>query len=243
EGVFRSANPGRYFATGSATLSLPSSCNMRIAAPVTGFVIEAIQKSASGVIGLFAATSAMPVLSRWRSLSFVTTAVTAPEISFLAIISCMAAPIPGSFGPSANAGSAEHRAAENTRLESWECLVFILECCPARQIDQDRRFDADLGSHLRKREYKVGCQRQEGVLKKRLKAEVDCARAHDCSISLRNPTPKRPIERSTFELLPTRLARALASVYGLRNSTWPYDQKRVSVGSSSSTCSAQNRHL
>ena len=64
EGVFRFANSGRYFATGSATLSLPSSCSIRIAAPVIGFVIEAIQKSVSGVIGRFAATSASPVLSR-----------------------------------------------------------------------------------------------------------------------------------------------------------------------------------
>ena len=58
DGVFRLANSGRYFATGSATLSLPSSCSIRIAAPVIGFVIEAIQNSVSGVIGRFAATSA-----------------------------------------------------------------------------------------------------------------------------------------------------------------------------------------
>src|SRR6266540_773978 len=190
EGVFRSANPGKYFATGSAMLSLPSSCNMRIAAPVTGFVIEAIQKSVSDVIGLFAATSAKPVVSRWRSLSFVTTTVTAPAISFFAIISCIAAPMPGSFGPSASAGRAAHRAAASARMASWrhggserefkngsrrreeadfgaknnsaslprrlrllgrllnsplESLVFIVECCPARAIDLDRRFDADLG--------------------------------------------------------------------------------------------------
>ena len=61
EGVFRLANSGRYFATGSATFSLPSSCSIRIAAPVIGLVIEAIQKSVSGVIGRFAATSAKPV--------------------------------------------------------------------------------------------------------------------------------------------------------------------------------------
>src|SRR5213078_3574648 len=51
EGVLRLANSGRYFATGSATLSLPSSCNMRIAVPVIGFVIEAIQNSVSGDVG------------------------------------------------------------------------------------------------------------------------------------------------------------------------------------------------
>src|SRR3989449_10617619 len=100
---------------------------MRIAVPVIGFVIEAIQKSVSGVIGLFATTSAKPVVSRWRSLSLVTTTVTAPAISFFAIISCIATPIPGSFGPSANAGRAAHRAAASARLARWACLVFILE--------------------------------------------------------------------------------------------------------------------
>src|SRR5438093_12909728 len=102
---------------------------MRIAVPVIGFVIEAIQKSVSGVIGRFAATSAKPVLSRWRSLSLVTTTVTAPAISFFTIISCIAAPIPESFGPSANAGSAAQRAAASTMLARWRqgCLVFILE--------------------------------------------------------------------------------------------------------------------
>jgi hypothetical protein len=50
EGVFKLANSGRYLATGSATLSLPSSCNMRIAVPVIGFVIEAIQTTVSSVI-------------------------------------------------------------------------------------------------------------------------------------------------------------------------------------------------
>ena len=53
DGVFRLAKPGRYFATGSVTLSLPSSCSIRTAAPVIGLVIDAIQNSVSGVIGRF----------------------------------------------------------------------------------------------------------------------------------------------------------------------------------------------
>ena len=64
EGVFKAVNSGRYFATGSATDSLPSSCSISTATPVTGLVIEAIQNSASGVIGRFAATSAKPMDSR-----------------------------------------------------------------------------------------------------------------------------------------------------------------------------------
>ena len=64
DGDFRFANSGRYFATGSATFSFPSSWSIRIAAPVIGFVIEAIQNSVSGDTGFFVATSAKPVLSR-----------------------------------------------------------------------------------------------------------------------------------------------------------------------------------
>ena len=85
---------------------------MRTAAPVTGFVMDAIQNSESGVIGRFEATSEKPVASRCRTLFLATTAVTAPEISFFAIISCMAAPMPGSFGSSAKAVS----AAESARM-------------------------------------------------------------------------------------------------------------------------------
>ena len=51
---------------------------MRIATPVTGLVIEAIQNSVSGAIGRFAATSAKPLASRCTTRSLVTTAVTAP---------------------------------------------------------------------------------------------------------------------------------------------------------------------
>jgi hypothetical protein len=43
------------------------------------------------------------VHSRCSTLSFATTTVTAPGISFFAIISCIAAPTPGSFGSSAKA--------------------------------------------------------------------------------------------------------------------------------------------
>ena len=105
DGVFRSAKPGRYFATGSETFSLPSSWSIRIATPVTGLVIEAIQNSVSGVIGRFAARSAEPVASRCRTRSFETTTVTAPATSFFATISCMAAPTPGSVGAWADAVS------------------------------------------------------------------------------------------------------------------------------------------
>ena len=129
EGVFRSANSGRYFATGSATVSLPSSCSMRIAAPVTGLVIEAIQNSVSGVIGRFAATSAKPVASRWRTLSFATTTVTAPAISFFAIISCIAVPMPGSVGSAAKAVSVAESArmtVRRQRLMAKRCSCFVL---------------------------------------------------------------------------------------------------------------------
>ena len=86
-------------------------CRMSIAVPLIGAVMEAIQKSISGVIGRFAATSASPMLSRWRSLSFVTTTVTAPAISFFATIACIAAPIPGEHR---FAGESESREAKSS---------------------------------------------------------------------------------------------------------------------------------
>jgi hypothetical protein len=38
---------GRYFAAGWARWSLPSSCRIRVATPVKGLVIEAMEKTAS----------------------------------------------------------------------------------------------------------------------------------------------------------------------------------------------------
>jgi hypothetical protein len=97
DGVFRPANAGRYFATGSEAFSFPSSWSIRIETPVTGLVIDAIQNSVSAVIGRFAATSARPVASRWRRRSLDTTAVTAPDTSRFATIVCMASATPGSL--------------------------------------------------------------------------------------------------------------------------------------------------
>ncbi len=84
---------------------------MSTAVPVIGFVIEAIQQSVSGVIGRLAATSAMPLVSKCSTLSFVTTIVTAPAISCFAIHSSIVAPTPGSFGSSAMAECVRPKAA------------------------------------------------------------------------------------------------------------------------------------
>src|SRR5260221_14662694 len=116
DGVFRFANSGIYFATGSVTFSFPSSWSMRIAVPVIGFVIEAIQKRVSDAIGFFEATSAKPVVSRCRILSLAITSVTAPAISFFVIISCIASPMPGSLGGSAKAKGPMSRTAGIARL-------------------------------------------------------------------------------------------------------------------------------
>ncbi len=79
-GVLRLASSGRYFDTGSSTESLPSSWSIKMAVAVTGLVIEAIQKRLSGRIGVLAATSASPTLSRLRTLSLSATSVTAPAM-------------------------------------------------------------------------------------------------------------------------------------------------------------------
>src|SRR5258708_13751141 len=126
EGVLRLANSGIYFATGSDTVSFPSSWSMRMAAPVMGFVIEAIQKSDSGVSGRFEAASARPVDSRWRTLSPPTTTVTAPAISFFEIISCIASPTPGSFGGSAIPTDATNRQVQDTSAAAkWRRRIHL----------------------------------------------------------------------------------------------------------------------
>jgi len=81
EGVFRPANSGRYFSTGSSRPRRPSSTSIITAAPVTGFDIEAIKNTVSGFIGLPEATSANPVHSSWRMPSEPAISITAPAIS------------------------------------------------------------------------------------------------------------------------------------------------------------------
>ena len=64
-------NSGRYFSTGSSRFTLPSSTSIISAVAVIGLDCEAIQNSASAAIGLPAATSAYPPLSRARTLILV----------------------------------------------------------------------------------------------------------------------------------------------------------------------------
>ena len=107
EGVLRPANSGRYLETGSSTLSLPSSWSIRIATPVTGFVMDAIQNRVSGCIGLRPSMSASPVAPRCRIPSLLATRVTAPATSCASTVACMAAVTAGNSGePEANAGNA-----------------------------------------------------------------------------------------------------------------------------------------
>ena len=63
-GIFIPPSSGRYFDAGSSTESLPSSCSIMIATAVIGLVIDAIQNTASVVIGSFRSTSARPWASR-----------------------------------------------------------------------------------------------------------------------------------------------------------------------------------
>src|SRR5512140_335214 len=98
DGVLRPANSGIYFATGAATLSLPSSWSINSATAVTGLVLEAIQNIESGRIGSCVLRFATPVASQWRILSLVATTVTAPEISRFSTAARMAALTPGILG-------------------------------------------------------------------------------------------------------------------------------------------------
>jgi hypothetical protein len=106
--------------TGSSTLSFPSSWSIRIATLVTGFVMDAIQNIVSGLIGLFAATSAKPVVPRCRILSLPATRVTAPAISCASTVACIAAETAGNSGEgravAGNEAASERAAAKEERL-------------------------------------------------------------------------------------------------------------------------------
>ena len=70
-----------YFDTGSVMRSLPSSIIIMMATPVTGFVIDAMRKTASFVIGFFDSMSVDAVASRCAMRPLRATSVTPPEIS------------------------------------------------------------------------------------------------------------------------------------------------------------------
>src|SRR5687767_15770657 len=86
---------------------------MRRATPVTGLVMDAIQKRESGDMGFLDSMSEKPNVPRCSVLFFETTTVTAPAISFLAIISSMAELTAGSFGLAA---FAEKRIEASRRI-------------------------------------------------------------------------------------------------------------------------------
>src|SRR6266516_7668129 len=68
-------------------------------------------------------------------LSFVTTTVIAPAISFLAIASCIVAPTPGNFGPSANA----ERAVASVRLAATRDCFMACRLTPLLPMKQEIR--------------------------------------------------------------------------------------------------------
>ena len=82
---------------------------------MTGFVIEAIQNKLSARIGFPPAASASPVASWCSTWSFVTTTVTAPEISCASISAFIAAPTPGNVGDAAVARNGKRSRAAQRR--------------------------------------------------------------------------------------------------------------------------------
>ena len=65
--TFVSLNSGMKRDTGSDRRTFPSSTSIRMATPVTGFVIEAMGKMVSLRIGAFASMSISPCASRWAT--------------------------------------------------------------------------------------------------------------------------------------------------------------------------------
>lgn len=85
-----SRKAGTNFATGSSSSSLPSSTSINTPIAVIGFVIEAIQKTASRRIGRRLSMSARPKASRAIAPRGATTKVTAPANSPWSCSSCSA---------------------------------------------------------------------------------------------------------------------------------------------------------
>src|SRR5215467_9663362 len=73
-----SFSSGRYWWTGAARSSLPSSTSIMAATLVTGFVIDAIQKIASGASGMVFARSPKPTARKYATLPLRVIAATAP---------------------------------------------------------------------------------------------------------------------------------------------------------------------
>jgi hypothetical protein len=97
------------FPTGSSSESFPSSASIWTATPVTGLVMDAIQKTASACIGFSPAMSARPTVSTWRTSSREATSVTAPAISFSATNRAMRS---ATGEPGSEMAGAERTAAE-----------------------------------------------------------------------------------------------------------------------------------
>jgi hypothetical protein len=106
----------------------PSSCNIKIATPVIGFVIEAIQNNVSAVIGRFDSTSANPVVCKSKTLSLATTNVTAPAISFFAIISSIAALTGDAFRSAAQMDSSKANA--NVVAKNLDGFIALTQASP-----------------------------------------------------------------------------------------------------------------
>ena len=86
--TLRSASSGRKASTGSSSRSLPSSTSIKVAAAITGLVIEAMRKIVSRFIG-GPSKDCVPTASTWTSPWRLTSATT-PGMSPAA--TCAASP-------------------------------------------------------------------------------------------------------------------------------------------------------
>ncbi len=73
-------NAGRYFETGSASRSLPSSIRITAATDVTALLIDAIRKIVSFLIGTFFSMSIRPIGSKTATFPARTMTTVTPAI-------------------------------------------------------------------------------------------------------------------------------------------------------------------
>src|SRR5271166_1723094 len=153
----RSANSGRYSATGAAICSLPSSARIIAATEVSGLVIEAIRKIASSSIGPLASRSRQPKASAWAMRPPRAISTTAPGI-MLRSTSCRNvaesrarrfAESPTSFGRSAFGNPRLAMSVREGRLGDLGLLElgqhFLPE--PLQLLETDRFGDPDRQAH------------------------------------------------------------------------------------------------
>src|SRR5580765_953223 len=133
---------GRYFATSSSSVSLPSSTSIMMAVEVTGFVIEAMLKMVSLAIGVFLSVLLRPNASLNRTPSLLTTATATPGTSPRSVASLRK--VDNAAVPCGGMDGAAARTVTNRRA-SRQASRFMGPHPTRREDRPERRLRQDIG--------------------------------------------------------------------------------------------------